>query len=155
MTRLARPTIAIFSILSAWIALLAVAPVQATVLTDTFDLKLTSKEWCQGNPMFVENVNVKIDVNNPSASTTITITRDDSTPTVIQAKIDTHGGSADVDAMTLSGTSVPSNRSGNRAEFVLSGENPSNPDHFLALRGQATMDKFGNLTKVTGTFMLR
>jgi uncharacterized Zn-binding protein involved in type VI secretion len=37
------------------------------------------------------------------------------------------------------------------AEFVLSGVNPGNNDHFFTIRGQATFNKLGDLTKVTGT----
>ena len=35
------------------------APAQAATVTDTFELKVTSKEWCQDNPKFFENINVK------------------------------------------------------------------------------------------------
>ena len=155
MTIFSRAATAIFLSLSAWTFLLGPAPAQATVSTDTFELKLTFKEWCQGNPKFFENFNIKTDPNNPSANTTLTIIRDDSSPTDIQATIETHGRSADVDAITLSGRAVLSNAAGRKAEFALSGMNPGNPNHFLMLRGQATLDKFGNVTKVTGTFMLQ
>ncbi len=156
MTRLTSMTTAIFFALCGWSGLLSVDPARATTITDTFELKLTFKEWCQGNPAFFENFNVKTDSNNPSANTTLTITRDDSNPAEIeQARIDTHGKSADVDAITLSGKAAPSNTAASKAEFALSGVNPGNPNHFLTLRGQATLDKFGNVTKVTGTFMVQ
>ena len=53
----------------------------------------------------------------------------------------------------MNGLAFPRNKSRRPEEFVLSGVNPGNTDHFLTIRGQATLDKFGNLTKVTGTFV--
>jgi hypothetical protein len=125
------------------------APAQAATVTDTFELKVTIKEWCQGNPKFFENINVKVADNS-----TLTVTRDvlgTNDFTDIQATINTNGGSADIDAMTLNGLAFPRNTSGSKAELVLSGVNSGNVDHFLTIRGQATFDTLGNLTKVTGT----
>jgi hypothetical protein len=133
----------------AWLG--TVAPSQAATVTDTFPLKVTGKEWCQGNPKFFENFNVQVTKNF-----TLTITRDvngDNDFTDIQATINTNGKSPDVDAITLNGLAFPRNKSGNQAELVLSGLNPGNDDHFLTIRGQAKFDTLGNLTKVTGTFV--
>jgi hypothetical protein len=127
-----------------------VAPAQAAV-TDTFQLKVTGKEWCQGNPKFFENFHVKV-ANNY----TVIITRDvngDDDFTDIKATINTNSASADIDAITMKGLAFPRNKSGSKAELVLSGVNPGNDDHFLTIRGQAKFDTLGNLTKVTGTFV--
>jgi hypothetical protein len=144
--------------LSFGVVSIPVVTAQAAAMTDTFDLQLTVKEWCQDNPKFFENFKVKINRSNPSDNTTLTITRDPNNTgdiTDIQATIETHGKSADVDAITLKGTIVLSNPAGRKAELALSGVNPGNPAHFLTLRGQATLDKFGNVNKLTGTFMVQ
>lgn len=145
-------------LLSLWFVSIAVTPAQATTISDTFDLKLTFKEWCQGNPKFFETFNVKINRRDPSVNTTVIITRDPNNTgdlTDIQATIDTQGRSADQEAIVLRGTIVLSNPAGRKAEFALSGVNPGNPTHFLTLQGQATLDKFGNVNKLTGTFMVQ
>ena len=144
--------------LSLWFVSFAAAPAQAATITDTFDLQLIFKEWCQDNPKFFETFNVKINRRDPSDNTTVTIIRDPLNTgdlTDIQAAIETHGRSADQDAIDLKGTIVLRNPAGRKAEFALSGVNPGNPAHFLTLRGQATLDKFGNVTKLTGTFMVQ
>lgn len=137
---------------------IAVTPAQATTITDTFDLQLTFKEWCQDNPKYFETFNVKINRSNPSDNTTVTITRDllnTGDLTDIQATIETHGRSADQEAIVLKGTIVLRNPAGRKAEFALSGVNPGTPAHFLTMRGQATLDPFGNVNKLTGTFMVQ
>ncbi|MEO6308514.1 MAG: hypothetical protein ABIO96_02785 [Nitrospiraceae bacterium] len=133
----------------AWLG--TVAPSQAATVTDTFQLKMTGKEWCQGNPKFFENFNIK-GANN----FTLTVTRDvngDNDFTDIQATINTNSEDPEIDAITLKGLAFPRNKSGSKAELVLSGVNPGNDDHFLTIRGQAKFDTVGNLTKVTGTFV--
>ena len=120
-------------------------------------MKATGKEWCQGNPKFFENISVRIRPKDPTKNSTLTITRDPLNTgdlTDIQAKIN-NTGSADIDAITMNGLAFPRNKSGRTEEFVLSGVNPGNTDHFFTIRGQATLDKFGNLTKVTGTFVIQ
>jgi hypothetical protein len=122
--------------------------VQAVTVTDTFELKVTLKEWCRGNPRFFENIKTKV-----TDGVTLTITRDPQSTgdtTAIQATIN-NTGNADVDAMTLNGLGFPSNSSGTTAQFILLGT--LNNGHFLSIRGQANVDKLGNLTKVTGTIM--
>ena len=124
--------------------------VQAATVIDMFELKATGKEWCKDNPKFFENFNVKVAEN-----ITVTITRDvndDGDFTDIQAKIN-NSGDDDLNAITMNGRIFPRNKSGSKAEFVLSGVNLGNLDHFFTIRGQATFDKFGNLTKATGTFV--
>ena len=141
-----------------WLVSVAGAPAQATTITDTFDIKLTFKEWCQDNPKFFENFNVKINRRDPSDNTTLTITRDPlntGDTTDFQASMETHGRSADQEAIDLKGTFVLSNPAGRKAEFALSGVHPVTPTHFLTLRGQAILDKFGNVIKMTGTFMVQ
>ena len=131
----------------------SLAPAQAATVIDTFELKATVKEWCEGNPKFFENIKVKVTDN-----VTVTITRDvngDNDYTDIQAKIN-NSGDDDLDAITLNGLAFPGNKSGSTAELVLSGVNPANIKHFFTIRGHATFDKFGqmiNLTKATGTFV--
>lgn len=130
-------------------------PAKADSVTDTFDLKLTIKQWCRGNPKFFESLTVTIDPRHSSTNTKLILTRDDSNPTEIQARLDTHGKNADLDAIVLAGKAYFSNKAQSRAEFALSGVNPSNAGHFLTLRGQATLDKFGNPSTLTGTLMLQ
>jgi hypothetical protein len=131
----------------AWLSI--VAPAQAATVTDTFELKATAKEWCQDNPKFFETITAKV-----ADHVTLTFTRDvlnTGDLTDIDAKIN-NTGSTDIDAITMNGLAFPETSPGPE-EFVLSGVNPGNTDHFLTIRGQATLDKFGNLTKVTGTFV--
>ena len=151
MKRFTQLTMAIAAITfcsQAWMG--TVAPAQAATVIDTFELKATLREFCEGNPKFFENVTVKI-----AEGLTVTITRDvlgTDDFTDIQAKIN-NSGDDDLDAITMNGRIFPRNKSGSKAELVLSGVNPGNDDHFFTGRGQATFDKLGNLTKVTGTFV--
>jgi hypothetical protein len=129
----------------------SLAPALAATVTDTFPLKATGKEWCRNNSKFFETFKIKL-----LDGTTITVTRDvlnTGDLTDIQATVNTHGDNATIDAMTLSGRALKANKSGSIAQLVLSGRDPNNPDHFLTIRGQATFDKTGKLTKVTGTYV--
>jgi hypothetical protein len=132
----------------AWLG--TVAPTQAAPVTDTFELKGTLKEWCEGNPKFSETIKTVV-----TDGVTVTLTRDvngDNDFTDIQATIN-NTGSADIDAITLKGLAFPRNKAHSKEELVLSGVNPTKDDHFLTIRGQATFDELGNLTKVTGTMV--
>ena len=128
----------------------SLAPAQAATVTDRFEFKATLKEWCQGNPKFFENNNAKA-----TDDVLLTITRDvngDTDFTDISATIGLSGGEPDV--IPMKGRAFLRNKSGSRAELVLSGVNPGNADHFITIRGHATFDTLGqmiNLTKVTGT----
>jgi hypothetical protein len=121
---------------------------QAVTITDTFQVTGVDREWCRGNPKFVEVVTAKaID------AVTMTIMQDPlntGDATTLQATIFTVGGSPEIDAMTLNGLAFPSNKSGSTAQLVLLGTLTNG--HFLTFRGQATVDKSGHLTRVTGTF---
>ena len=120
----------------------------ADPVTDTFELKVTTKEFCEGNPKFFETIKAVV-----TDGVTVTITRNvngDDDFTDISATIN-NTGSDDITAITLKGLAFFSNKAHSKAELVLSGVNPGNDDHFLTIRGQATFDKLGNLTKVTGT----
>jgi hypothetical protein len=128
--------------------------VQAATVTDTFPATATAKEWCRGNPRFFENIHVRIHPKDPTKNTTLIFTRDPLNSgdlTNIQATINTQGGAPDIDALTMNGLAFPSNKSGSTDQFVLLGT--LNNGHFFAVRGQTHLDKLGNLTKVTGTFM--
>lgn len=127
----------------AWLG--PVAPALAAAVTDTFQLKLTGKEWCRGDPKFFEPIKVKA-----TEGATITLNHDG---TDIQASINTHGGNATIDVLTLNGRALPANKSDSIAQLVLSGRDPGNPEHFMTIQGQATVNKAGNLTKVTGTYV--
>ena len=140
-------SLAIYSLL--WLSSLAPA-LAATAVTDTFQLKATGKEWCRNDPKFFNTTHVKA-----TEGLTFTVTRDvlgTGDLTDIQATIN-NSDNATLDAITLNGRALPVNRSGSTAQLVLSGRDPGNPDHFLTLRGKATFDKAGNLTKVTGTYV--
>jgi hypothetical protein len=141
--------------LPGFLFLLGVAPdLQADTTVDTFPLKAVVKEWCRGNPNFFENIIVRIHPNDPTQNSIFTITRDPLNSddlTNVQATINTQGGVPDIDAMTLNGLAFPRNKSGNTAQLVLLGT--LNSGHFFSVRGQTHLDKLGNLTKVTGTFM--
>lgn len=123
---------------------------EAATTTDTFELKEQHKEWCKGNPKFFENGNTKV-----VDGVTVTFTRDVDgidDPFDVQVKIN-NTGVADFDAFTLKGLAFPGNKAGSKLEFAASGVNPGNDDHFLTIRGQASVDKLGNVTKVTGAFV--
>ena len=140
------------------IQFVVMTPVQAATRTDTFQLKMVDKRWCETNPKFFENITIKISQKDPATNAIFTIKRDPQNTgdlTQVQATIDTKGRSADLDAMTLNGEAFFINKSHNKLELVLSGVNPGNPDHFITMRGQATVDKLSNLTKITGTFFFR
>ena len=133
----------------AWMG--TVAPAQAATVTDTFELKATTKEWCEGNPRFFENINTKVADND-----TLTITRDvlnTGDLTDIQATINSNGEI--IEAITMNGLAFPKNTSRSKSKLVLSGVNPGNDDHFLTILGNATFDALGNLTKVTGTVVFQ
>jgi hypothetical protein len=123
-------------------------------VADTFLLTTLGKEWCQGNPKFVETIRVKA-----ADLVTLTITRDPlgtGDLTNVQVAINTNGNSADIDAIVLHGLAFPGNLSGSKAESALSGVNPANPAHFFTILGHDTFDKLGhmtNLMKVTGTYV--
>jgi len=128
----------------------SLAPALAATVTDTFPLTLTGTERCRNDPKFVEAIHVKT-----KDGATITFTRDvlnTGDLTDIQAKVN-NSGNATIDAMTLNGRALLANKAGSVAQVVLSGTDPGNPDHFMTLRGQATFNKAGNLTKVTGTYV--
>jgi hypothetical protein len=134
----------------AWMG--TVAPAQAATVTDTFPFKVTGKEWCRDRPNFFKTIHAK-----EKDGLTLTVTRDVlnvGDPTDVRAKIN-NTGNATIDAITMNGLGFPRNKSGRNAEFVLSGTDPGNSDHFITFRGQATLDKFGNLTKGTGTFVFQ
>jgi hypothetical protein len=123
------------------------APAQAATVIDRFELKGTVKEWCQGNPKFFE-----INTHKGTGGALLTITRDvngDGDFTDISATFGLNGSEADV--IPMKGRALPANTSGSIAQLALSGRNPGNPDHFITIRGHATFDQLGNLTKVTGT----
>lgn len=127
-----------------------VGQVQAATISDMFELKAAFKEWCKGNPRFADPFTAKV-----SDGFTITFTRDDSSPSDLRGAINTNGVSQDIDAIPLSGKAFYSNKTQNKLEFVLRGVNPGNDSHFLTLRGQGTVDRFGHLTKVAGTVFWR
>jgi hypothetical protein len=127
--------------------LMSPTPTQAATITDTFQVLGVDREWCRGNPKFVETHRAQA-----LDAVTMTITQDPLNTgdvTSIQATIFTVGGSPEIDAMTLNGLVFPSNKFGSIAQFVLMGT--LNNGHFLTIRGQATVDKGGHLTKVTAT----
>jgi hypothetical protein len=134
------PTFALALVSLLWLS--SLAPALAATVTDTFQLKLTGKEWCRNDPKFFDTINVKA-----TEGATVTLKRDGSG---IQATINTNGGNATIDALTLKGRALPANKSGSIAQLVLSGRDP---DHFMTLRGQATVNKAGNLTNVRGTYV--
>ena len=129
----------------------SLAPALATTVKDTFPMKLTGKEWCRNDPKFFDTIKVKA-----TDGMTFSLTRDvlgTNDLTDVQATINTQGVNTTIDAIVLNGRALKSNKSGSIAQLVLSGRDPNNPDRFLTIRGQATFDKTGKLTKVTGTYV--
>lgn len=129
------------------------APALAAPVLDTFEIKATTKEWCEGNPKFSENVSVKIDPRNPANNVTVTFTRDvgntdDNTDVSLTFN---NTGSTDFDAITLNGLAFAANVAQRKLEFAVSGVNPGNDGHFVTVRGQALLDNLGNVTKLIGT----
>jgi hypothetical protein len=147
LTAFAPPMVALALVSLVWLS--SLAPALATSVTDTFPLTVTGTEWCRNDPKFVKPIHVKIKDGH-----TLTFTRDvlnTGDLTDIQATIN-HTGNATIDAMTLHGRALPVNKSGSIAQLVLSGTDPGNPDHHDP-PWQATFNKAGDLTKVTGTFV--
>lgn len=132
----------------------SVAPALAAPVTDRFDLNVTIKEFCDLQPKFFS-----VDKAAGASAVLLTITRDvdnNGDFTDISAAIGLGGGEPDV--IPMKGRMFPTNKSGTKAEFALSGVNPGNADHFITVRGQATFDKLGqmiNLIKVTGTIQFQ
>ena len=123
-------------------------PAQAATITDTLVFKGPGKEWCQGNPKFAEAFTIRRTDGN-----TLTLTQDPLNTgdvATIQATLFTNG-IAEIDNLQLTGLAFPKSKAQSMAELILSGANPSNPEHFLTLRGQATFDQTGHLIRVTGT----
>src|SRR5262245_43342038 len=112
----------------AWLG--TMPPVQAATVIDRFEFKGSIKEFCKGNPKFVE-------INRATATdgVLLTISRDvngDGNYTDISAALGLTG--AEPDVISMKGRALPRNTSGSKAEFILSGVNPGNADHFLTLR---------------------
>ena len=147
---------ALFSACSVGVTAVASPTVAEAVATsDTFPVKAATKEWCEGNPKFFEIVKAKIDPKNPANNVTVTFTRDANNTndeTDVSLKFD-NTGSADFDAIMLSGLAFPANAAPSKLQFAVSGVNPMNDDHFVTVRGQASLDKLGNVTKLTGTIV--
>ena len=83
----------------AWLGM--VAPAQAATVTDTFELKVTAKEWCQDNPKFFETITAKVADASPSPSHAMSSIAGDLTD--IDAKINNtgeHGHRRDHDERT-------------------------------------------------------
>ena len=131
------------------VSLSSLAPALAAPVTDTFLLTLTGTERCRNDPKFVEPIRVKA-----KEGVTITFTRDvlGTDPTDVQAKFN-NSGNATIDAITLNGRAFLTNKSGSIAQLALSGRDQDNADRFFTIRGQATFNKAGKLTKLTGTFV--
>lgn len=138
----------------AWLGSATYAQVPPVV--DTFELKAAFKEYCEENPKFFEMIKATV-----KDGATLTFTQDvngDGNVTDIQATIN-GTTNTDVTAITLNGLAfrrvdqhlTPMGP----AEFILSGVNPGNNDHFITLRGKAVFDKLGSLTKVTGTIVFQ
>ena len=131
----------------------SLAPVLAATVTDTFPLTLTGTERCRDDSKFVETVKWKI-----LDGKTLTLKRDvlnTGDLTDIQATINTHGDNATIDVITLNGRAFLANTLGSTAKLVLSGRDPGHPDRFFTLRGTATFNQAGKLTKATGTFIFQ
>ena len=149
-TTVATPIVALALCSLLWLS--SLAPALAETVTDSFRLKLTGTKWCRNDPNFIRTIDVKF-----TGGMTLTVTRDvlnTGDLTDIQAKIQ-NSGNATIDAITLNGRGFLVNQVGSTAQLVLSGRDPSNPDHFLTLRGKATFDKASKLTNVTGTIIFQ
>lgn len=128
---------------------------QADPVSATFEVKSKAKEWCEGNPKFFENVTVKIDPINPANNVTTTFTRnadgvgDDTDISITFGNT----GSADFDVITLKGRAFPANAAASKLQFAASGVSSVSDDHFVTVRGLASLDTLGNVTKLTGTIV--
>ncbi len=122
-------------------------PAQADVVTEAWFLELTGKEWCRDDPKYSEALKVK-----KTDSVVFSVTRD-TVSGEAQATINTNGQNLTVDSTTLSGRLFLSSPTGSSAELVLTGRDSGNPNHFLTLRGKATIDKTGKITKISGTYV--
>jgi hypothetical protein len=123
-------------------------PTQAATTQDTFQLKVTGKSWCKGNPRFFDNFHSTV-----KDGLTLTIVRDplnNGDLTALNATVN-NTGVADLSAIVMHGLAFPSNKSGRTSQIILFGS--LNNGHFLSIRGLGNFDKQGSLTKVTGTFM--
>ncbi len=122
---------------------------EAATTIDTFQLKAQFKQWCKGNPKIFELNNTKV-----TDGVTLTFTRDvngDGVLSDVQITVN-NTGSTDFDAFTLKGFAFPANKAGSKLDFAVSGVNPGNDTHFFTIRGQASLNKLGVLTKVTGAW---
>ena len=113
---------------------------------DTFQLKAAVKEWCEGNNKYFENVKITV-----GDKVTVTLSQ---SGTDISVKVN-NTGSADFDAITLTGLAFPSNKAESKLEFAAHGVNPGNDDHFITVRGQATVDTKNkpHVKSMTGTIV--
>lgn len=140
----------------AWLGLVASA--QAATIIDTYEVTLTGKQWCEGNPTFSEPFKVAVNPRQPAQSTTLTLTQDPQNSgdrAHLHAVLNTQGASLDLDGIALEGRAFPSTKTGGSAQIVLSGSSPANPDHSLTMRGQAKFDKAGRLLSVSGTYVFQ
>lgn len=128
---------------------------KATQITDTFEVTMTGKQWCEGNPALFEGFKIRVTPNHPEQNTKFEFMQDPQNIgdlTDIQATLDTQGASPELDAMTLKGRAFPNNKAGRLVQFVLSGTNPNQPTHYLTLQGQAIFDKTGHPVNVSGKY---
>ena len=99
VTPLMMAMVAVICCGQAWLG--TVAPAQAAPVTDTFELKVTNKEFCEGNPKFFE-----INKINATDDVLLTITRDvngDGDYTDVSATIGLVGSEPDVIPMKRDG----------------------------------------------------
>ncbi len=140
----------------AWLGL--VVPAQAATVIDTFEVTLTGKQWCEENPTFAEPFKVTVNPRQPAQSTILTLTQDPLNTgdrTDLHATLNTQGASPELDGIALKGRAFPSIKTGSSAQFVLSGTNPSHPEGYLTIRGQAKFDKAGRLLSASGTYVFQ
>src|SRR5262249_55969674 len=125
LLRMTRVMCAVALCSGAWLG--PVTPIQAATVTDTFEVTLTGTQWCDGSPKFGEKFIVKVDPKHPTINTTLTLTREDSTSTAIQATLNTQGGSPDLDAIILKGQAFPTTKTGLITQLVLAGTKSKSP----------------------------
>jgi len=142
---------------------------QAVSTTESFEYNFRGKEWCpsQSNPGRGEFDNFN-EVSRNFDKTVITIVRDpentDDT-TKLQVQLSTPNPATnftfppDFLSLTMVGRGFLSNRSGNKAEFVVHGVSGTDSKVFFSMRGQATLDKknlineLPSLKKASGKFI--
>ncbi len=127
-----------------------VSPAQAETITEDFEFNFRGKAWCHSSSdsSFGEFENFNETNTKTKIGAAIRIKRDPSNSgdlTELEATLSNRPGGtdplpSDLTSITMTGSGLLANKSGNSAEFVLHGVNGTDSGTFFTMRGKASLD---------------